>query len=146
MLIDVSTNDDVFSLQGPENYYLQLDTSPELLISALVKILHETYIFQVSLIIEQQFTNYRIFDAFNDIPSQRPEGLIEDTIRISPDENDAKLKYKLLQVQDNASRVVVLFCTPVLAKRIMDIAYLLGMYPFIKKVKTKKSKDEESNL
>ena len=112
-------------LQGERPLYLQLDPSKALLAKALVKLMESNSWNYASLITEDGYAKDGFVETFLDLTHT---GLwrVEDHIHLSAHHSDHRIDYKLLNLLENQSRLVVLHCSPQLALRVFRVAEANG--------------------
>ena len=112
-------------LQGERPLYLQLDPSKALIAKAIVRVLEKSNWFYASLITEDSYATDGFIENFKSLTSD-VRWRVEDHIRLSTRFSREKIDYKLLNLLENQSRVIILHCSVRLARRVFQVAQQEG--------------------
>ena len=119
------TNVFVYVLQGERPGLLQLDPSKSLIAKAIVRVLERSNWFYASLITEESYATDGFIETFKSLTSD-VRWRVEDHIRLSLRFSREKIDYKLLNLLENQSRVIILHCSIRLARRVFHVAQQEG--------------------
>ena len=113
-------------LQGERQLYLQMNPSKSLLARGIVKVLEFHKWFYASLITEEDlYTHDGFVDTFKQLTTAS-DWRLEDHIRLSRNMTEEQIDYKLLNLLENESRVIILHCSVELARKVFHVAQLNG--------------------
>ena len=112
-------------LQGERPLYLQLDPPSALMAKALVKLMEANHWFYASLITEDTYAMDGFLDTFRQYTADT-RWRVEDYIVLSRTYTKEQIDYKLLNLLENKSRVIVLHSSWQLARLIFQVASLSG--------------------
>jgi hypothetical protein len=115
-----------FTVQGERPFYLQLGPSKVHLAKAMIKVLEASRWFYVSLITQDEMAADGFVGTFKRLTASKP-WTIEDHIRLSARHDRATIDYRLLNLLENQSRVIVLHANVHLARIILTVAAQNGM-------------------
>lgn len=108
-------------LQMERPMYLQMDPSRSLIARALVRSLETNNWFYASLIVDEDYATDGFIQTFKSMTND-VRWRIEDTIILSAKSRKQTIDFKLYNLLENKSRVIILHASVTLARKVLSVA------------------------